>query len=125
MKKAKFYGNCWLWPYAISKGGYGMIRFNGKTHRTHKWFYEIIKGSVPFNCELDHLCRETSCMNPEHLEVVSHTENLRRGSRCKLTLSEAEKIRTLHGKKSQKEIAKIFGVSEQTIKNIFTGKTWG
>lgn len=47
---------------------------------THRYSYERAEGPVPAGLELDHLCRVRSCVNPEHLEPVTHRENMRRGS---------------------------------------------
>jgi len=86
--------------------------------------YELIKGPVPHKGTLDHLCRKRSCINPEHLEVVSHAENCRRGANAKLTMEQVVEIKKLHGKKTQREIAKQYGVSRATIGYIFQGKRW-
>ena len=76
---------CWLWTKAISEGWYGVISFDGKTYKAHKILYEIIVGPVEDGLELDHLCREPSCVNPFHLEQVTHRENILRGTGCAAT----------------------------------------
>jgi len=68
---------CWLWTGATSQG-YGHIRVNGKVHRAHRLSYEDAIGPVPDGLELDHLCHVTVCVNPAHLEAVTHSENMRR-----------------------------------------------
>ena len=70
---------CWLWQASILKsGGYGQISFGGKPCRAHVVAYELFNGPVPEGCELDHLCRTPACVNPEHLDPVTHRENLLR-----------------------------------------------
>lgn len=76
---------CWIWQGQRHKkphGDYGYlhIEWNGvhKTHRAHRLAYEVFVGPIPEGLEIDHLCRNTLCMNPEHLEPVTHTENMRR-----------------------------------------------
>ena len=69
---------CLLWLKAI-EGGYGRFWADGKTHIAHRWYYEKIKGPVSPGLVLDHLCRQRSCVNPEHLEPVTFLENLVRG----------------------------------------------
>ena len=63
--------------------GYGQktIRLDGKQHnfKVHRLMYESILGVIPDGLVLDHLCKTTSCINPEHLEPVSVKENVRRG----------------------------------------------
>jgi hypothetical protein len=65
------------------RGGYGMvsIRLNGRTVTlgAHRAMWEIVKGPVPVGLELDHLCRRTLCVNPWHMEPVTHRVNILRG----------------------------------------------
>ena len=67
---------CWLWTGSKSSG-YGTFGMNGKTMRAHRvaWQWLVKK---PIQGELDHLCKIKSCVNPAHLEDVSHAENTRR-----------------------------------------------
>lgn len=71
---------CWLWRHP-SENGYGRIRVNRKTMWAHRIGYELLVGPIPPELELDHLCRVPACVNPAHLEPVTHRENLRRGAR--------------------------------------------
>lgn len=70
---------CWLWHGAKSSNGYGIIRINDHTKRAHRVMFELIKLQIPNKFELDHLCRVRNCINPDHLEVVTHRENVLRG----------------------------------------------
>jgi hypothetical protein len=70
---------CWLWKSCITKQGYGKFRFQNKFITPHRFAYELIKGKIPKDKEIDHLCRNRKCCNPEHLEAVTHRENIRRG----------------------------------------------
>lgn len=123
-KKAKFKGECWLWPYALNKQGYGQLQRNGKRSEAHRWLYVLIKGQPPAKSELDHLCSNRACINPEHLQPVSHAENCRRGYNAKLTEQQVVEIKALHGKATQGQIAAKYGVSRATIGYIFQGKRW-
>lgn len=69
---------CWLWDAAVDNRGYGRISVNGKWRHAHRYLYENIVGSVPSGLELDHKCMVHCCVNPEHLEPVTHQENIRR-----------------------------------------------
>lgn len=122
--KAKFKGQCWLWPYSLNKDGYGQITINKKYHSAHKFFYELVKGKVPCGCELDHLCKNKNCVNPEHLEPVSHAINCRRGKNSKLSEEDIMKIKKMSASHSHQEIAKEFDVSRQNISLILSGKRW-
>jgi hypothetical protein len=73
-------GGCWTWTGARSKTGYGSFNVgDGVWRSAHRFSYEIHVGTIPDGLALDHLCRETSCVNPLHLEPVTHHENIRRG----------------------------------------------
>lgn len=72
--------SCWNWKGGISVYGYGQFMMNKKNYRVHKLIYELLKGKVPDGLELDHLCRVRHCVNPEHLEAVTHDENVKRGN---------------------------------------------
>lgn len=70
---------CWIWPGGLTDG-YGIITINNKKHMTHRLMYTEKKGEIPANMELDHLCRQRACCNPDHLEAVSHRTNILRGN---------------------------------------------
>jgi len=69
---------CWLWFGACNENGYGIITRDKENIKAHRFSYERSKGAIPEKWEIDHLCRNKSCVNPDHLEVVTHGENRRR-----------------------------------------------
>lgn len=69
---------CWLWTGAQSGPGYGSVVHEGRNTTPHRAVYRILRGEIPEGLELDHLCRNRLCCNPEHLEAVTHKENLHR-----------------------------------------------
>ena len=70
---------CWLWTASLNSDGYGNFRFAGVSAKAHRIAYEMCVGPIPDGLELDHLCRIPSCVNPAHLDPVTHVENCRRG----------------------------------------------
>ena len=71
---------CWRWNWSLNNHGYGVVRVGGKRMLAHRVFFEAAKGAIPIGMELDHLCRCPACVNPAHLEPVTHRINLRRGN---------------------------------------------
>lgn len=72
-------GDCWRFTGGL-KNGYGQIRDDaGVLRRAHRAAYELLVGAVPAGMDLDHLCRNRACVNPDHLEVVTRLVNLLRG----------------------------------------------
>ena len=71
---------CWEWAGAISRQGYGSLGRGGKKVYAHRAMYELLVGPIPDGLELDHLCRNRKCVNPSHLDPVTHAENTRRAA---------------------------------------------
>jgi len=71
---------CWLWQATINARGYGHICINYKQLKAHRVSYEHWKGEIPSNLQVDHLCKNTSCVNPLHLEIVTQKENMVRST---------------------------------------------
>lgn len=78
--KVKFTDTCWLWTAATIRG-YGLFWHsnNRPNARAHRWSYEFCVGPIPDDLEIDHLCRVRHCVNPDHLEIVTHQVNVLRG----------------------------------------------
>lgn len=72
-------GPCWIWTASLNKG-YGQAAWGtpSKMRQAYKVAYELLVGPVPEGLDLDHLCETKPCVNPAHLEPVTHAENVRR-----------------------------------------------
>jgi len=79
---------CWIWTAATSKSGYGKIYSEhaagarGSLISAHVASYLVHRGPIPDGAEIDHLCRVKLCVNPDHLEAVTHAENMARSHRA-------------------------------------------
>lgn len=83
LNKVEYVGDCWLYTGATGKTGYARITLPPGDSKVsiavHRAVYQALVGPIPEGMELDHLCKNRNCVNPNHLEVVTHTENVRRG----------------------------------------------
>lgn len=80
-QRIDFSGDCWEWKGWVDRDGYGRRGWN----RAHRFIYERLVGPVPQGHDLDHLCRNRLCVNPDHMEPVTHQENCRRSFPAKKT----------------------------------------
>lgn len=69
---------CWEWAGYIQKNGYAKHWVDGRHVSAHRWSYEFHVGPIPPGLQIDHLCRVKHCVNPDHLEAVTASENVRR-----------------------------------------------
>ena len=108
---------CWIWVGSTARGGgrgqnlYGRMSTNGKDELAHRIAYMFFKGLIPDNLEIDHVCNNTLCINPDHLQAIPHIENLRRAlSRTCIRghLLEGENLlHPLPGKRAKNRICRI------------------
>ncbi|MEV0115551.1 HNH endonuclease signature motif containing protein [Streptomyces sp. NPDC050844] len=72
-------GGCWHWTGHIKPNGYGQVTVGGRKFNAHRFAYEALRGPIPDGLVIDHLCRNRRCVNPDHLEPVTHQTNALRG----------------------------------------------
>lgn len=78
-EKVDFSGDCWLWMAGRQSGGYGSFWDAESVVKAHRYSYSLLVGTIPEGLTLDHLCRVRHCVNPDHLEPVTHVVNVQRG----------------------------------------------
>lgn len=78
-------GDCWNWNGDSADSGYGRFRLFGRWFQAHRIAYRDFGKPLAEDKNLDHLCRNTKCVNPDHLEPVTQLENVRRGIRGAVT----------------------------------------
>lgn len=72
---------CWIWTGPQNGMGYGLVKYQGKAWSVHRLTYTWHKGEIAPGLQIDHLCRNPICCNPDHLEMVTQQENMNRGLR--------------------------------------------
>lgn len=81
IRKINIVDRCWIWSGAKNKKGYGRFMFKGKNRKAHHvslFLFKNIADGFSKHRQVDHLCNNTSCVNPDHLEIVNQNENVRR-----------------------------------------------
>lgn len=130
---------CWEWQGAVgSKNGYGVITIGkGKTTSVHRLAHELVNGEIPDGLSVLHRCNNRICINPEHLYVGTHNDNMRdmadsnnlKGeNNPKAILTESQVVEIKSAIKSRmityQNLADKYGVTRQAIKDIALGRTW-
>jgi hypothetical protein len=118
---------CWLWQGSISENGYG-IKSNPVSRKKiylHRLYYEKFKGLIPAGFQIDHLCRERRCVNPDHLEAVTQVVNIHRGENVKITMEIADEIRELYKNGfSLGGLSIRYKMSKCNVGHIIRNKIW-
>ena len=118
---------CWLWIGALTNKGYSRIARHSSIGdlKAHKVIYELLVAFVPNGLELDHTCKNRACVNPNHLEPVTHAENNRRSSHTKLTIEKVQEIKQKLACGGQiLGLSLQYGVSYATIWKIANQRSW-
>lgn len=66
---------CWTWTGAVDRAGYGQIGVDGGVRRAHRVAYELAHEQIPDGIEIDHICHNPPCVNPEHLRMATRKQN--------------------------------------------------
>lgn len=68
---------CWLWVAHVSRDGYGRFGIGRTAHEAHRVSYKLFNGEIHSDLCVDHMCRVRSCVNPDHLRLLTRAENTR------------------------------------------------
>ncbi len=141
MKQEKrFWGNvdksgpCWIWTASLSKSGYGAFSDSGKYVRAHRYSWELHNGPIPDGLCVLHKSDTRSCVNPEHLWLGTHDDNVKdmraKGRQCRgenhgrAKLTEVPARAILASKEPYRVLAAKYGVIADHIYKIRAGLRW-
>lgn len=115
---------CWRWVKGTTTVGYGHFSWQGTYYQAHRFVYTVLRGAVT-TFAMDHLCRNRWCVNPDHLEPVSHQENVRRGTGTHLNPERVRAIRAaVAAGGSYRQVGRLFGIDHSTVCRVVTGSRW-
>lgn len=130
---------CWLWTAAVNRpGGYGVVRWKGRSTYAHRAMYEQTYGTIPAGMDVCHTCDTPACVRPEHLWLGTRTDNMQdmiekgrrtwpaatgsANARAILSEDDVRVIRT--DNRVASAVASDYGVTASAIQAIRSGKNW-
>lgn len=132
--------HCWLWKATRMQRlscGYGVVRFEGKDRKAHRVIWELANGPIPEGMCVLHKCDNALCVNPDHLFLGTHADNMRdmtnkgrhsehfkgvKNPKSKLSESDVLRIRTLEN--SVENIAVDYQINKSTVYRIKNRQCW-
>ena len=137
-------GDCWLWTGCVGTrtrdwGGYGLLTAERRKYRAHRFSFELHHGPIPVGLFVCHRCDVRHCVNPAHLFLGTHQENMadmgakgrrvppqgERHASARLTASDVREMRAIRASGWTFEaIGKLFGVHSVTAYYAVAGRTW-
>lgn len=128
---------CWNWLGYIDDGGYGEFSLDNYPIRTHRFSYLLTKGKIT-EPQVQHLCNNRLCCNPNHLILGDQSKNIKYMYECDrhekmhgenhgMSILTDDQVREIHSLKDgfkQRQIAEMFNINQGTVSDIINGKRW-
>lgn len=139
---------CWIWSGVVSGNGYGKLRINGRQVSAHRVAYQEFIGPIPRGMCVCHSCDTPLCVNPSHLWLGTHQDNMRdmirkgrhgskadgyvphrqgpKGERARTAKLDAAKVLDIRNSRSScAELAEKYGITARAIAMVRSFETWG
>jgi hypothetical protein len=127
---------CVEWPYGRDNNGYGNAMIGRRPMKAHRAIYILLNGEVPADLEVMHACDNRGCVNPHHLSLGTHADNMRDAAnkgrirsacgeahyKARLTATDVVAIRASDAR--QVDLAAAYGISQAVISSIKLRKIW-
>lgn len=113
---------CWEWLASRTLKGYGHFKIKGRTVRAHRYSYTLVKGPIPKDLWVLHKCDNPSCVNPNHLFLGTHGDNMKdmfdKGRDKRKPIVDSNGV----AYKSVCEASRILGLDQSSISKVLLGK---
>lgn len=133
--------NCWTWTASKMNSGYGQFSIAGTMRQAHRAAYELLVGPIPQGMLILHDCDNKLCVNPAHLRIGTHSENIKdayarrlrskpdvsgeKHPRASITKTDAKRMRLLRESGlTVTAIAALFGVKRSLVSDVVTNRSW-
>ncbi len=120
---------CWNWLKTTVRSGrshvYGLFTHDGRQRYAHRYYYEKTRGPIEAGKVLHHVCKNTLCVNPDHLQPLTPAEHRAVEGIAKLSPDEVREIKRRLARGTHLSVlASVYRVHVDTIRNIEKGRTW-
>lgn len=125
VRRGKDPNDCWEWLGPRTAAGYGKKEWHGRTVLARRWLWEQLHGPIAPGRVLAGTCDNPGCVNPAHLVETTQAVACRKSMATTLIPGDAADIRAARGKQTAAALAEVYGVSPQTIRDVWRGTSWG